>query len=134
MLNTARRAALMSGRLLKANAARLETPVKLNWALTYWCQYKCKTCNIWQRKPVDELSTAEIHKFIASNPSPSWLDVTGGEIFLRQDLTQIFDAIVGQWSDLFLLHFPTNGFLTKQIVELASRISKSRVPNIVVTV
>ena len=134
MLDTARRAGKMGGSLLKANATRLDTPVKLNWALTYWCQYKCKTCNIWKRKPVDELSTDEVLAVVKNNPSPSWLDVTGGEIFLRQDLPAIFDAIVEGWNDLFLLHFPTNGFLTKPVVDLATRLTKSRVPNIVITV
>lgn len=124
----------MAGRLLQANLGRLATPVKLNLALTYWCQYKCKTCNIWKRKPKDELTTSEVLTFIRQTRGVSWLDVTGGEIFLRDDIGEIFDAITESWQDLFLLHFPTNGFLTKPIVQTASRLAKSRVPNVVITV
>ena len=134
MLDHLRRQALLGGRVLQANLTRPARPVKLNIALTYWCQYKCQTCNIWQRKPVDELTTREIVTFVQKNPHVSWLDLTGGEIFLRDDITDIFDAITDSWEDLFILHFPTNGFLTKQIVGLAERIARSRVPNIIVTV
>jgi len=128
------RGALLAGRLAKANVARLAYPLKLNLALTYWCQYKCKTCNIWKRKPTDELTTAEVLAFIRENPAVSWLDVTGGEIFLREDINDIFAAIVESWRDLFILHFPTNGFQTRQIVDAAARLARSRVPHIVVTV
>jgi radical SAM protein with 4Fe4S-binding SPASM domain len=128
------RGAVLAGRLLRANAGRLSHPLKLNLALTYWCQYKCKTCNIWQRRPTDELTTEEILRFIAQNPSVSWLDVTGGEIFLREDINEIFDAIVDSWRDLFILHFPTNGFQTRQIVAAAERLARSHVPHLIVTV
>src|SRR5437762_2658166 len=134
MYDHLQRGALLAGRLARANVGRLGYPLKLNLALTYWCQYKCKTCNIWKRKPTDELTTAEVLAFVRENPSVSWLDVTGGEIFLRDDITDIFDAIVDTWRDLFILHFPTNGFLTDAIVALAERIASSRVPNILVTV
>jgi radical SAM protein with 4Fe4S-binding SPASM domain len=134
MYDHLQRGALLAGRLARANVGRLTYPLKLNLALTYWCQYKCKTCNIWKRRPTDELTTAEIVTFVRENPAVSWLDVTGGEIFLRDDITDIFDAIVDSWQDLFILHFPTNGFLTNQIVGLAERVARSRVPHVIVTV
>jgi radical SAM protein with 4Fe4S-binding SPASM domain len=129
-----RRGALLAGRVARANIVRPARPLKLNFALTYWCQYKCQTCNIWKRKPVDELTTGEIVTFVRKNPHVSWLDLTGGEIFLRTDIADIFDAITESWDELFVLHFPTNGFLTKQIADLARRIAGSRVPHIIVTV
>jgi len=134
VFNTLQRGALLARRLLRANVGRLPYPLKLNWSLTYWCQYQCKTCNIWRRRPTDELTTDEILTFIRANPAVSWLDVTGGEIFLRRDITEIFDAIVGTWADLFILHFPTNGFQTRQIVDAAERLARSRVPHVIVTV
>jgi len=134
MYESLERGARLAGRLLRANAGRLSHPLKLNLALTYWCQYKCKTCNIWQRKPVDELTTDEILTFVGRNPSVSWLDVTGGEIFLRKDIDAIFDAIVDSWRDLYILHFPTNGFQTREIVATAERLARSRVPHLIVTV
>ena len=102
----------MGAALLRSTVTRPAGPLKLNFCLTYWCQYRCKTCNIWQRKPTDELTTAEVLTFIRENPDVSWVDLTGGEIFLRQDIDDIFEAVVTGWKRLALLHFPTNGFLT----------------------
>jgi MoaA/NifB/PqqE/SkfB family radical SAM enzyme len=111
----------------------LETPLKLTFALTYWCQYRCKTCNIWQRKPVDELSTQEVFDFIDRNRQISWLDLTGGEIFLRKDIAEILERIVRTWR-LAVLHFPTNGFLSDAIARAAARIAGQSSAQIIVTV
>jgi radical SAM protein with 4Fe4S-binding SPASM domain len=128
------RSAVAAARLARANLVRLERPLKVNLALTYWCQYKCKTCNIWQRRPIDELSTAEVLRFIERNRDFSWADLTGGEIFLREDVNEIFDAITSSWRDLVILHFPTNGFLTAKIVAAAQRLTRRGIPHVIVTV
>src|SRR5688572_11262216 len=96
----AARFARAAGRIASANLVRPAVPLKLNWCLTYWCQYRCQTCNIWQRQPVDELSTDEILRILAANESPSWLDLTGGELFLRKDIGDLFAAIVDRWRAL----------------------------------
>jgi radical SAM protein with 4Fe4S-binding SPASM domain len=128
-----RRSAHLGAALLGTTLSRPSAPVKVNLCLTYWCQYRCKTCNIWQRKPVDELTTDEVLAFIRENPHVTWADLTGGEIFLRQDIETILDAVVSGWSRLALLHFPTNGFLTDRIVAAVARIA-GRGPRTIVTV
>ncbi len=102
--------------------------------VTYWCQYRCKTCNIWQRKPKDELTTDELLQFVRKNSRVAWLDLTGGEIFLRSDIQEILDAVVVSWTRLAILHFPTNGFLTDQIVKAASRIAGKTPAKIIITI
>jgi radical SAM protein with 4Fe4S-binding SPASM domain len=129
-----RRSAHLSVALLKATATRPAAPLKLNFCLTYWCQYRCKTCNIWQRKPTDELTTQEIVTFVRENPHITWADLTGGEIFLRPDIDDVFDAIVTGWERLAILHFPTNGFLTDRIVKSVERIARRRSAPTIVTV
>src|SRR6185295_9117345 len=109
--------------LLQSTVGRCASPLKLNLCLTYWCQYKCKTCNIWQRKPTDELSTDEIIALVSENPDVNWVDLTGGEIFLRPDIDEVLEAIVTGWRRLAILHFPTNGFLTDRIVKSVQRIA-----------
>ena len=52
------RYAHMGGALLRSTATRPSSPLKLNFCLMYWCQYP-KTCNIWQRKPTDDLAVAK---------------------------------------------------------------------------
>lgn len=129
-----RRYATAGLRVARANVTRLATPLKVNLALTYWCQYKCQTCNIWRRKPVDELSTAEVLQFIERNRHFSWADLTGGEIFLREDIHELLEAVAETWRDLVVLHFPTNGFLTRKIVDTTTRLATYGVPKLIVTV
>ena len=113
-----------AGTVARANFVRLPLPLKVNLCVTYACQYRCKTCNIWQRTPTGELTTDELLAFVDTNRGIRWLDVTGGEIFLRKDMLTIFDAIVNSWDRLVLLHFPTNGFLTDPIVAAADALVK----------
>jgi radical SAM protein with 4Fe4S-binding SPASM domain len=127
-IDHARRTAHLGVALLKSTATRPAAPLKLNLCLTYWCQYRCKTCNIWRRKPSDELTTEEVLALVRENPNVTWVDLTGGEIFLRPDIDEIFTAIVSGWQRLAILHFPTNGFLTDRIVRSAERIAASRGP------
>jgi MoaA/NifB/PqqE/SkfB family radical SAM enzyme len=129
-----RRSALLGAALLGTTVHRPSSPLKLNLCLTYWCQYRCKTCNIWQRKPTDELTTDEIVALVRENPDINWVDLTGGEIFLRRDIDEIFDAIVSGWSRLAILHFPTNGFQTERIVRSVERIAGRGPARTVVTV
>jgi MoaA/NifB/PqqE/SkfB family radical SAM enzyme len=121
-------------RAARANIQRLPVPLKVNLSVTYWCQYRCKTCNIWHRKPENELTTTELLAFVRANRKVCWLDVTGGEIFLRPDIGEVLDAIVSDWRRLALLHFPTNGFLTDRILQVVRQVRRRRGPAIVVTV
>ena len=120
--------------IARANVHRLDVPFKVNFALTYWCQYRCKTCNIWQRKPENELTTDEVLEFVRKTTGISWLDITGGEIFLRNDVGELLDAVVASWKHLLILHFPTNGFLTDRIVRVSERLAARGGPQVIVTV
>jgi radical SAM protein with 4Fe4S-binding SPASM domain len=120
--------------LLDTTARRPAAPLKLNFCLTYQCQYRCKTCNIWQRTPSGELTTDEVIAVVRENPAITWVDLTGGEIFLRSDIDDILDAVVTGWRRLALLHFPTNGFLTDRIVRSVERIAGRGPAQTIVTV
>ena len=129
-----RRAAL-AARFTRASVGRLSTPLKVNLCLTYRCQYRCRTCNIWKRRPVGELTLAELLRFVERNRQIAWLDVTGGEIFLRKDVADFLVAVVTTWKRLAVLHFPTNGFLTDTIVAVVSEVVNVKGPTeLVITV
>jgi radical SAM protein with 4Fe4S-binding SPASM domain len=123
-----------AARLVKANFTRLASPLKLTLCLTYRCQARCRTCNIWKREPTAELTTDELLAFIGRNRDVAWLDLTGGEIFLREDLFEILHAIARSWPRLYVLHFPTNGLLTSRIVAAAAWLAKARAIRTIVTV
>ena len=133
-MSALRRSAHLGLSVLRATARRPPSPLKLNLCLTYWCQYRCKTCNIWQRKPTDELTTEEIAALVRENAHVNWVDLTGGEIFLRPDIDDVLDLVVRGWTRLSILHFPTNGFLTDRIVRSTERIAGRGSANLVVTV
>lgn len=120
--------------VLTANFARLNKPLKLTLAVTYLCQYRCEMCSIWKKHPVGELSTDELLAFVQKNRGWSWADITGGEIFLRKDIGEVMEAIVRSWRDLLFLHFPTNGFQTDTIVDVARRMTAAGSTPIIITV
>jgi radical SAM protein with 4Fe4S-binding SPASM domain len=128
------RFAHLGAAVVRSTARRAPAPLKLNFCVTYWCQYRCKTCNIWQRKPTDELTTDEIVALVRENPTITWADLTGGEIFLRPDIDDVLEAVVSGWRRLALLHFPTNGFLTDRIVKSVERIAGRGPAHTIVTV
>ena len=121
-------------RAARANLGRLSFPMKLTFGLTYWCNYKCQTCNIWKMKPRDELSLDEIRRFFERSNRFSWVDLTGGEISLRKDLVDIAQALIDNCRSLLMLHYPTNGYLTEQIVGYTREIAKMRPRKLVITV
>ena len=134
MIRNISRSARLATALLTSTVLRPAAPLKINFCLTYWCQYRCKTCNIWQRKPADELTTDEVLGFVRENPNVTWADLTGGEIFLRADIDEILEGVVSGWRRLALLHFPTNGFLTDRIVRSVERIAGRGPARTIVTV
>jgi radical SAM protein with 4Fe4S-binding SPASM domain len=128
------RSARAALRLLRAHVARLPSPLKLNLCVTYRCQSRCQTCRIWQRRPDGELSTAELVRFVANNREAAWVDIMGGEIFLREDLPELLDAAAATWRRLALIHFATNGLLTDRIVPTTARLRAATAARVIVTV
>jgi MoaA/NifB/PqqE/SkfB family radical SAM enzyme len=120
--------------VLKSNLGFSGLPYKLNLYLTNKCNCRCCICNIWRKKSVGELSNEEISEFFEKNNYFSWIDVTGGEIFLRQDIGKVFKTIVNDCNNLYLLHFPTNGFLTDRVCRSVRWISNNFKGRLVITI
>ena len=119
--------------IISSNFARLAFPYKLTFAVTYRCNYTCKTCNIWQKDTKDELTLDEIKEFFRKSNKFNWIDFTGGEVWLRKDFTEIVRAAIQNCPDLVLLHFPTNGYMTDKIVSGVQEIMKMRPPRLVIS-
>jgi Fe-coproporphyrin III synthase len=117
-----------------SNFKRLRFPYRLIFALTYKCNLRCKTCLIWAKPEEKELTFEEILAFFKKSNDLSWIDLTGGEISLRDDLPGIIDLILGCCRRLYALHFPTNGSLPEKIISTARRIKNKRKAEIIVTV
>jgi MoaA/NifB/PqqE/SkfB family radical SAM enzyme len=121
--------------IFASNCCQLPTPYKLTWVVTDQCNQKCQICNIWQKPPGNLLPLEEIDNLFKYNDF-SWVDLTGGEIFLRNDLLEIIKCIFDRQRKLLILHIPTNGLMTSKIVSTVEQIAKfpNRSPKIIITV
>jgi len=91
-------------------------------------------CRIWKKPRLPELTTKQIESFFSRSNSFSWIGLTGGEIFLREDLIEIVGMALGYCKDLCVLHFPTNGYLKERIVGQTGEILKLKPRRLFVTV
>jgi Fe-coproporphyrin III synthase len=120
---------------LESNLTALAKPYKLNYAVTYRCNSRCRTCNIWLQTPKDELTLEEVRKFAKKNDSFRWLSLTGGEPFLRSDLLGIVGAFKENFPGLYLLTIPTNSLcsLDKEVAQIEEMLEMG-IPAIAITV
>jgi len=131
---SARSYAALAKNCLRANVTHLDFPMKLTFCITYWCNYRCETCNIWKMKPTDELRLEEIERFFTKSNRFSWVDLTGGEVTLRKDFVGVAEAVIKNCKNLLMLHFPTNGYLSDTIVENTQAIAKMGPEKLIITV
>lgn len=120
--------------ILESNFRRSRFPYKLTFVATYRCQSRCVYCKIWERTPEGELTLAEIQKFFKKSNKFSWVDLTGGEVTLRNDFTQVAEAIITNCKDLYHLHTPTNGLAPALIERKVREILHLRPNRFVITV
>ncbi|HDI02547.1 MAG TPA: radical SAM protein, partial [Candidatus Aenigmarchaeota archaeon] len=123
------RLAKLGSKILLSNFSTLTEPYKLTFAITYKCNSRCVTCGIWKKKERNELTTEEI-KRIFEHISPAWVNLTGGEPFLRTDLREIA-SFAGK---AYMLNLTTNGILVDRILKVSEKISKLGFPKFVVVV
>ncbi len=120
---------------LESNVRTLSRPYKLNFAVTYWCQSRCLTCNIWQMRPKGELSIDEIREFARRNTYFKWIELTGGEVFMRSDLVEIAKAFSETSKGLYILTMPTNSLSNHELMFRELReILELGIPRVAVTV
>ena len=93
-------------------------PVHLILHVTNKCNLRCKTCFIdFSKDTQNELTLAEIEEIAAYLNGLIWLDIGGGEPFLREDLPDICAAF-----DAKSISIPTNGFDPTLIYETIKKV------------
>ncbi len=103
-------------------------PLNLVVSVTYRCNSRCKTCNIWQRPAVHELTIDEYERIFAQiGRAPYYLTFSGGEPFLRRDLPEIV-ALGYECCHPGVITIPTNGLLAARIPRMVEEILH-RAPN-----
>ncbi len=91
-------------------------------SLTYDCNQKCTTCDIWRinrRDPLlhgKEMTCDEFGLFAEANPDLIWIALTGGEPYLKKDLKEILD-ICCEMPNLRLMSITSNGSVPEKMRE-----------------
>ena len=85
--------------------------------VTYRCNAKCHMCNTWQfpSAPEDEITPQIVDKLPGGL---KFVNITGGEPFLREDLSDIIQVALRKTERLVI---STNGYYTERMVALASK-------------
>lgn len=106
-----------------------QMPYKYIFILTNMCQSRCKTCKIWKiykdnpKKLKTELDLEEYEKIFENIKRDAlWLNLSGGESFLRKDIDEIAINAIENFKNMFILNIPTNGLETKTIKKKTRRI------------
>jgi MoaA/NifB/PqqE/SkfB family radical SAM enzyme len=105
----------LASAMLKSNFARLAHPMKLTFILTYRCNTHCEMCNIWKRSSKGQMTADEVETFFSKNRGFRWINLSGGEIWLRDDLLDLIRSMFRHSPGLFLLDFPTTGQTPERI-------------------
>ena len=92
----------------------LALPMNLTISVSYRCNSRCKTCNVWQR-PNDDFTIEEYDKTFASlGHDAYWFTFSGGEPTLRKDLPEMVEAAYRHCRP-GIINIPTNGIQDKII-------------------
>jgi len=108
-------------------------PVKLTVALTNRCNMRCKICNVWAvyrdnpSKVEEEMTLDQYCTLFSSldNGRLLYLEFTGGEPFLRDDVDEIVVQAVKRIPSLLFCAITTNGFSPKSILRKVLTIYES---------
>jgi len=84
--------------------------------VTYRCNAKCYMCNTWQFPSAssDEITPEDL----SSLPKMKFVNITGGEPFLREDLVEIIEVVSRKAERIVV---STNGYFTDRVLAVAKR-------------
>lgn len=100
-------------------------PSMLTYIVTFKCNARCIMCDCWKKKQHDDLTLDEIEKMFLQLPQMDFLRLTGGEPFVREDFSEIYD-LSKEYLKPEMTHVTTNGFLTERIVEFCEKRDKHK--------
>ena len=68
----------------------MKSPTSASLAVTFRCNSKCVMCDLWKKKPKEEMP-AHLYRKLPSGLK--YIDITGGEPFLRKNLAKIINVL-----------------------------------------
>lgn len=99
----------------------LSLPANITVSVSYRCNSRCKTCNVWLL-PNDDLTLPEWDRVYRSlGRAPYWFTFSGGEPTLRKDLPEMVASAYGHCRP-GIINIPTNGIQHKIIPGQVERV------------
>ncbi|HPY95881.1 MAG TPA: radical SAM protein [Candidatus Cloacimonadota bacterium] len=99
-------------------------PVSYTISLTYKCNSRCSTCNVY-KKTSEHMSLKEFELLFKSiGKSPYWITFSGGEPFIKEDIVDII-SLAYKICKPAMINIPTNGILVNKVVDAVEQISKA---------
>ena len=86
----------------------------ITFSLTGVCNGNCLMCNIWKNDNINDMLSLEQIEYLLTDPALSQIDtisLTGGEIFLRDDLIDVINIIKEKSPQVNRIFLNTNGTL-----------------------
>jgi MoaA/NifB/PqqE/SkfB family radical SAM enzyme len=109
--------------LFKATGRPRLLPLNLTLSVTFKCNSRCLTCNIY-RKTSNELDLNEWRQvFTSIGKTPFWVTISGGEPFLREDLPALVRSLYNTCRPS-IINIPTNGLLAQTIPGYVAKIAR----------
>ena len=115
-------------RLARQGIVKACRPITLTFSVTGMCQANCKTCYIgreFRKNPEKikklDLKIGEIERFFKSLAYVYFLNISGGEPYLRDDLVEIVELAM-RYLKPEIVHIPTNAFLPEKTERITREI------------
>ena len=131
---------VMKGWLCKHGLSTPPKPINVTFSVTRRCQSRCKTCFIWKNNnhldDSTDLDLPTIERLFRSIGWTYFFNVSGGEPFLRKDLSEIVRLACRHLKPA-VVHIPTNAIMPERIEETTRAILeviKSEAPGTVLTI
>ena len=103
----------------------VDLPNMCTFIVTWRCNLRCFMCDVWKKTDHDDMGVDEIRRVFHQIPHLDSLRITGGEPFLRRDLTEITQAILEE-TNPSVIHVTTAGVMTERILEYAKAVGSKK--------
>ena len=100
-------------------------PAWCTYLTTFRCNARCGMCDSWRLPPGAELTPAQVAAVFDKIGRLDVVRLSGGEPFLRKDLSEIAEAIL-RASRPFVIHVTTNGSLPERVETFVRSFSQPR--------
>ncbi len=126
MISAVQRRLEMFTRLAETWVRRPPTPTRVVFDVTRRCNLRCSMCRTWEHPGTGALTAEEIEHVLTQMPRLTWLDVTGGEPFVRADIERVLRSAATIPPGLTVLHYQTNGWMSERIEAITAGVRAAR--------